>query len=177
LDLEVSAELKKVPLLQWTAEVEETAALLGAALSIINPEVYRAGISCIRKFAENPAKINKNETLGEVLRIWASPYTACSLINNRDTPHHRDNGAGYSAMDLLVTVGDYHNGTLDLPGLGYRFLYSSGTVVGIAGRVVRHGVQAKGDRLCWANYLRESVLEAMEIPEPSWVFLRDILSL
>jgi len=177
LDLEVSAELKKVPLLQWTAVVGETAALLGAALSIINPQVYQAGLSCIRQFAENLAKINKNETLGEVLRIWASPYTAFSLINNRDTPLHRDNGAGYSAMDLLVTVGDYHSGRLDLPGLGYRFLYSSGMVLAIAGCVVWHGAEAKGDQLCWANYLRESVLEAMGIPEPSWVSLADILSI
>ena len=146
--------------------VEETAAILGATLSIINPQVYQAGIECIRKFANDPAKINKNETLGEILQAWSSPYTACSLINNRDTPFHRDNGAGYSAMDLLVTVGEYRSGTLELPGLGYSFRYSSGTVVGIAGRVVRHGVKAEGDRLCWANYLRESVLEAMEVPEP-----------
>ena len=176
MDLEVSAELRKNPAYVWTAYVEETAALLGAALAIMNPNIYDAGIQCIRTFSENPHKINKNDRLGQILQIWASPYTACSLINNRNTPLHRDNGANYQAMDLLTTVGDYKNGWLELPGLGYRLRYNSGTVVTIAGRVVRHGATADGERLCWAQYLRQSVLESLEIPEPSWVSVMDITS-
>jgi len=95
---------------------------------------------------------------------WTSPYTGFSLINNRDTPFHRDNGAGYSTMDTLLTVGKHQKGWLYLPGLGYRLFYIGFTT---AGRVVRHGASADGEQLCCSWYLRSNVLEALNVDEPA----------
>ena len=80
-------------------------------------------------------------------------------------------------MDMLVTVGVYQGGQLEVPGLGYQLQYNSGTVIGIAGRVVRHGATADRQQLCWVQYLQDNVLNALDIEEPAWVALSDILSL
>jgi len=102
--------LRNSALQNWTAYIAETAALLGAALSVMNPAAYNVETKYIKEIAGCPSNIEKRESLAEILRQWTTPYTASSLINNRDTPLHRDNGGSYTAMDLLATVGAYRNG-------------------------------------------------------------------
>lgn len=153
----------------------ETSALLGGLMAIINPPVYEAGMKCVERISETASQIAKNEDLEDILQSWATPFTAMSLISNRNTPLHRDNGAGYTCMDLLVSVGDYKNGWFHAPGLGFNFYYYSGTVIGINGRVVRHGGEAEGQRFCWAQYLRENVLAELKVPEPYWASLDEIV--
>ena len=140
----------------------------------MNPEVFAAGVQCIDIICKTPERVDKREDLSEILGIWTSPYTGFSLMSNRDSPLHRDNGGGYTAMDTLLTVGEYRNGWLNFPGLGYRLFYNSGTVVTLAGRVVRHGASASGQRLCCAWYLRSTVLQALNIEEPGWVTVNDL---
>jgi len=173
--MELAAELRKPMLRAWLSETEETAALIGAAVALMNPEVFSAGLQCIEKVRRNPDLVAKSDYLSEVMTAWTSPYTGFSLINNRDTPFHRDNGAGYSAMDTLLTVGKYQKGWLYLPGLGYRLFYNSGTMVMLAGRVLRHGASADGERLCCSWYLRSNVLESLNVDEPGWVTVDDIV--
>lgn len=134
--MEVSAELRKTEGLSWIANIKETTAIMGGALSIIHPELYRVGIESIKALAVRPTIVSKAETLDEILRSWSSPFSGLSVMNNRQTPLHRDNGGGYRWMDLLATVGTYKKGWMDLPGLGFRLRYNAGTVVAVAGRVV-----------------------------------------
>ena len=48
--MEVGATLQKVSARQWMAKIEETCALLGGILAVINPAQYTAGLSgCIRE--------------------------------------------------------------------------------------------------------------------------------
>ena len=174
--MEVGAALKKAEGRDWVAEIEETAAFLGGIMSIINPDQYRAGIACIESIATCRQHILKAEYLGELLEVWAAPFNVISVMNNRDSPLHRDTGGGYSTMDVMFSVGPYTDCRFSVPGVGAELWYRSGTVIALAGRVVRHGAKADGDRLCVAFYSRESVWEAFQIPEPTWTYINDIRS-
>ena len=173
MDLEVSAELKTVEGLSWIEAASESSALVGAAMSVIHPELFKMGTAGIRALNE-PGTVNKAETLPQILKHWSAPFTGLSLMNNRMTPAHRDNGGGYRWMDLLLTVGKYRRGLLDLPGLGVKVLYSAGTAVAVSGRVIRHAASAEGERLCIAYYMRENVVKKLNLDDPSWAHIRDI---
>lgn len=175
--MEVAAILRNPLARQWVQQMEETFAFLGGILSIINPAQYNVGISYVEKIRSEPERIAKRNYLEYLLGTWTLPYAACSLMNNRDSPLHRDNGGGYRSMDLLTSVGKYGEGRLYLPGLGVEFWYGSGSVVGIAGRVVLHGAEANGERLCIAQYSRENVLQALGISEPEWTVIQDLLDI
>jgi hypothetical protein len=156
--------------------MEDTAALLGAVLAVMNPSMFEAGMNCMTRIANNPEKISKREHLAELLEVWTSPLTASSLMNNRNSPLHRDTGGGNAYMDLLVSVGDYVNGRFNVPGLVGDLWYCPGTVIGLCGRVVRHGASAVGERFCYAQYLRETVLRFWGVPDPDWVNIYDIVT-
>jgi len=178
LDIEVSAELRKPDseAHQWLAAMQETSMLLGAVLSIINPGVYETGARFITKINQHPDLVAKRENLGALLESWTSPYTSASLISNRESPLHRDRSGGYSTMDLLLSVGNYSEGRFHVPGLGYDFLYTSGTVIGIVGRVLMHGATSSGERLCYAQWNKKNVLDSLHIPDPEWIFVQDLVT-
>jgi len=143
-------------------------AIIGGILSIIHPELYSAGIAGLKAMDENPQSIHKGHQLAEVLRVWSSPFTAITTISNRDTPYHRDNGSAHPWFDILVAVGKYKHGRMELPGLGMRLQYDPGTVVALAGRVLQHGANCPGDRVCIAYHMKENVIESLGITSPSW---------
>ena len=175
VDMEVSAEMRKPAAQKWIRVMEETMALLGGVLAVINPATFNAGITCVKAMSESDS-IAKAEHFGDILETWTSPYTAISLMSNRDTPLHRDNGGGYSYMDMLLSVSEYTHGEFHAPGLGKTYWYVPGTVIGICGRVVRHGAAASGERLCIAQYLRSNVMRSLGIPNPEWVNVIDLAS-
>ena len=125
-------------------------------------------MTCMQLICENPDFVAKNEGLEMIMEIWSAPFTGLSVMNNRQTPTHRDNGGGHKWIDVLASVGPYVAGRLDLPGLGYQLMYESGTVVGLTGRVVLHSAHANGQRACFAYYFRENVMDALGIPSPAW---------
>ena len=54
---------------------------------------------------------------------------------------------------------------MELPGLGISLEYSPGTVVGILGRLVEHGVPGfEEDRVCHAYFMRDDVHEWANVP-------------
>jgi hypothetical protein len=174
LDLEVGAELRRASGLAWVQSMERTTAFLGAVLAVAHPATFQTGMECVKAIG-NSKKVAKTETLKDLMGVWSSPFTTTSLMSNRDSPLHRDVGASPTCMDLLVSVGSYPSGEFHVPGLGLRLWYRPGTVIGLLGRMVRHGAVAFGGRLCFAQYLRERVLQALEIPAPDWVYIQDIL--
>jgi hypothetical protein len=171
--MEVAAELRKPAAPKWVSALEETTAFLGAVLGVMHPSTFQTGMNCVRAIGESD-KVAKREGLDHLMSVWTSPYTTVSLINNRDTPLHRDNGGSYTVMDLLVSVGTYVTGEFNVPGLGFTFWYTPGTVIGLLGRIVRHGAAASGERLCFAQYLRENVLDDLGLSDPAWVNIDDL---
>lgn len=168
--MEVSAELRKQPGLTWISQMKESSALLGAVIGVIHPQMYMAGKEAINRLWDGTVTVDKSETLEEILRSWSTPFNALSVINNRETPLHRDNGGCHAWFDLLATVGEYKGARMNLPGLGLRLGYEPGTVVAFSGRLLQHGVsRVTGERACIAYYMREMVMEAMEMPKAEWV--------
>jgi hypothetical protein len=156
------------------AVMSETFTLLGGLTSILNPHVFNAGIKIVQAIDTSPELVNKGETLPHILAAWSTPFIVLSLMNNRDTPVHRDNRSGFTVNDMLITVGPYSNKVLELPSLGCRFRYHSGTIASFSGRLLTHAASADGERLCISQYLRESVLQAFNITDDMWTTLEEI---
>jgi len=171
--MEVAAELRKAPAREWVAAMEETNLFLGAVAGVINAEAFMTGVNCVQAI-ENDARIAKREMLDDLLTVWSSPFIAASLINNRNTPLHRDNGATYASMDMLASVGHFQSCKFMVPSLGYEFLFRSGTVIGLLGRVVPHEAEAIGERLCYAQYLRENILDTLGVDQPGWINIQTL---
>jgi len=171
--MEVGAELRNPADREWVAAMAETNLLIRGAVGLIHPATFETGISCIKAIGRND-KICKRENLEELMKMWTSPCTAASVINNRDTPLHRDNGATYGSMDFLTSVGGFDFGSFTVPSLGYKFIFISGTVIGLLGRVVPHAAQVDGERLCYAQYLREVIMTPLGVAEPTFVNLNTL---
>lgn len=155
--------------LEWLKKQIHASAIIGGMLSIIHPELYSVGVASLRAIGENPRSIEKGHQLSEVLRLWSAPFTAITTISNTDTPYHRDNGSAHPWFDILVAVGNYENGRLELPGLGMRFKYDPGTVVALTGRVLQHGANCAGDRACIVYHMRENVVQELGLASPPWM--------
>ena len=167
--MEMGAELRKPAVRNWVSVMEKSNLLLGGVIGAMNPSTFTAGVNCIKAIRSNIECIAKSENLEDLLAVWTSPLVAASVINNRNTPVHRDNGATYCSMDFLTSTGSFTKGVFMVPGLGYRFLFKSGTLIGLLGRIVPHAADVSGERLCYAQYLREDVLHALGVEVPDWV--------
>jgi len=167
--MEVSSALTKEQNVEWLHCCETGIAVLGGILNVMHPALYQAGIDTMQKLAASSNKIKKGHLLKDILKIWASPYGVINIISNQQTPVHRDNGSSYSCMDTLVTVGDYQDGTFEIPGLGIDLRYAPGTIIGISSRILRHGAKYKRDRACIAFYMKESVMSTVGISSSTWM--------
>ena len=172
--MEVSAELRKPEGSAWVSAMETTNTLLGAVLGVIHPPTFNAGVNCIQGIEQSP-EIRKRENLDQLLNVWTSPCIAGSIINNRNTPLHRDNGASCGSMDIMASVEAFYKVTFTVPSLGYEFLFSSGSVFGLLGRIVPHGAEVEGERMCFAQYLRENIFSTLGVDEPEWINIENIV--
>lgn len=179
LGIEVSAELRKPDsnAHQWMKAMEDTTSFLGAVVSVINPAVYETGLRFIEAIDRDPQLVMKRENLHNLLACWTSPYSSASLMSNRDSPLHRDRSGDFSTMDLLLSVGHYTNGRFHVPSLGYDFMYTSGTVIGVVGRVLQHGATASGERVCYAQWNKRNVLASLNLPATEWVSVDNLVTL
>jgi len=61
---------------------------------------------------------------------------------------------------------------LNLPTVGLQLPYPSGTVVGLCGKILRHGVpECEGERICVAYYMRDKVHERMGVEAAPWIII------
>ena len=132
-------------------------------LKVMHPELYaaaREALVALRPVTATPA----------ILEKWASVFSAVQVIANRETPYHRDNKSRSPWFDILVSLGEYSDSVLEFPAIGLRINYLPGTVVAFCGKVLRHGVpQSKGERICFAYFMRDSVHHAMRVKAPHWM--------
>jgi len=147
---------------EFLTAVGESSALLSAIIRVIHPELFEMGMEAM-------TKIRAETDLVEILKLWCSIFNGVQVISNREAPVHRDHIVRWEWYDLLATVGPYQTAIFELPGAGIRFFYDSGTVIGICGRVLRHGVsEANGERICLAYYMRENVQKRLGTKYASW---------
>ena len=147
---------------QWLMDIGQSSALLSGIIRVIHPQMFKMGIEAMTKMGSRP-------DLADVLSLWYSIFNGVQVISNREAPVHRDHSTRWEWYDLLATVGPYDTTFFALPGVGIRFLYGSGTVIGICGRVLRHGVsEADGERISLAYYMRENVQRRLETRYAGW---------
>ena len=85
-------------------------------------------------------------------------------------PLHQDGKTRKQWYDLLVSIGNYQNCNLELPGAGPLVEYGPGTVVGLLGSTLEHTVACfEGERVCYAYFMRDSVHEWAWVPAHSWM--------
>jgi hypothetical protein len=150
----------------WLDAISESNAILSAILAVIHPTLYDAGWQTINHLRNTPETRSQ-----DVLSRWASVFSGVAVISNRESPLHRDNSSRYNWYDILVTLGRYRNCELKLPGLGIDLEYGPGTVVGISGYVLQHGVpNFEGDRVCYAYFMRNNVHEWANVPGSHWMY-------
>lgn len=147
--------------------------VLSAALAIMHLDLYVAGRESIIKLYKEQGP--QDPEMAALLECWPSVFLASSVIVNRETPFHRDHNSRVQWFDLLASIGCYPGSVFDMPTLGTACYYPPGSVIGISGNLVRHGVaRTDGDRLCLASYMRDNVHSAMGVPRSNSVCHQDL---
>ena len=171
--LEVGAKMKNDAAGgRWASEMEESSALIGSILGITHPELYQQGIEALTLLSSDGAKfVDDQDQLMRALKVWTSPFTALSVITNRSTPAHRDTKGRNEWLDFVVALGEDDSvGVMTFPGLGLSVGYNPGTVIALAGKVIRHAADFEGgERACIAYYMRNKVQERLGIPAGTWM--------
>ena len=164
--LSVSASLRgwpSSPTIKYLRQDKDSLALLGAVLALIHPQLAVRGFSILRGIQNGEIINDATNSLRQERVLWPSPFNAFSIISNRSTQLHRD-GKGFAPFyDVLTTIGEYTEGWFNVPGIGLRFQYNPGTMIGICGKVLAHEVaEVDADRICIVQYFHKKALEVIE---------------
>jgi hypothetical protein len=156
---------------QWVTESAWISLLSSAILSIIHPGLYASARSAMRV-------IGTMEAFKEIAVKWPSVFHGVQAIANRVTPRHRDSNSLQEWYDILITMGTYGNSTMKLYNIGVELWYPAGTVIGVGGKVIEHGVEAfNGERVCLAYFMRENVFQRTGVKNEGWCTLDKIKEL
>ena len=73
---------------QYLHEEQESLALLGAVLAIIHPQLAMQAFSILRGIHFRSIQNVATDSLGPIRDFWSCPFTAFSIISNRETQSH-----------------------------------------------------------------------------------------
>jgi|SRR5215510_5564535 len=158
-----SQTLRREHINPWLTEICAVEEELNMLLSLIGAELYAAGSKAMNELTSDPAAHPH-------VRAWPSVFSGISVISNRKTLAHRDQGGWPQCYDLLLAAGNYSNALFSVPDVGAEFQYNPGTVVAICGKVLRHAVYdwSGGERLCYAHFMRNNVHNRLQVKQTSW---------
>ncbi|OJA07793.1 hypothetical protein AZE42_12694 [Rhizopogon vesiculosus] len=150
---ELSANLKGDHRREITVSTQRLGLLALAALRVMHPELYFAGLHMMLRLGEWAEKEGDEELL-DCLKNWASVFNMVTVMCNRSTPPHRDPKCPPEALDIMMSVGEYEPAVMDLKNLGITLGYKSGTMVATCCWIVRHAVDVDvGDWVMWAWFM------------------------
>ncbi|KAF5319118.1 hypothetical protein D9611_014077 [Ephemerocybe angulata] len=145
---------------EFIRSLQEYNALVGGMLAVIHPDLYRVALGTWKAIHNSSEGCTRPERVRELLEIWASPFTAVSLIVNRETPLHKDRLGGQYYLDAVSTFGNYVNGRFEIPALGMRFRYNPGCVIFLNSYTFAHGAsRVEGERYCIASFFRPNMIK------------------
>lgn len=137
--------------------------MVAGMLKIVHPAQYQAGISIIQRMIDSPDLLSKPDVMLPLLQHWGLPFTALSVIVNRLTPAHLDDGNRRNWFDICLSLGNYKNCWFRLPDLQIALFYPPGTAVVILAAMIRHEVpQFTGERVVFVLLSKESVHRALQ---------------
>jgi hypothetical protein len=146
-----------------TRDVER---FMNLTLSLIHPDLFQCGLEMLRSLRQ----LDGTEATAQK---WQSVYTGIAVVCNRLSPAHRDSKSKAEWFDTLLSYSDIGTSPrLLLTDIGLDLEYSSGTVVGCCGMVLKHEVElwGMGDRICLAHFMRESVRKRLNVNPAGWVY-------
>jgi hypothetical protein len=163
-DITPSQTISNRAALPWMAAISGAEMDVNYIFSLISPELHQDGLLAADKIRAN----NPNHP---GVQNWPSDFNGIGVIVNRITPIHRDKGGRIEWYDILWAAGTYQSARMVLSDLGAELQYDPGTLVAITGRLLRHGVRKweGGERICYAHYMKNDVLDRLEIQNSSWV--------
>lgn len=149
----------------WITQSDKVERFINLTLRLINPGLFESGLRILQK-------LRKLETTRDIASQWQSVYTGISVISNRTTPAHRDTKGKPEWFDTLTSYADPSaRPRLLIKDVGLDLEYNSGTVVAFCGSIFEHEVESwgDGDRVCSARFMREAVMERMNVAPAGWV--------
>jgi hypothetical protein len=155
----------------WLQASDDVEKFINLTLSLINPDLFQSGLEMLRK-------LRLLEKTGDIAQQWQSVYTGIAVICNRRTPLHRDGKGRPEWFDTLLNYSEPGDSPrLVIDDLGLDLDYSGGAVVAFCGTIFQHGVEfwGKGNRICYAHFMRESVRKRLDVTPAGWVYRKKYL--
>jgi hypothetical protein len=159
----------------WLQKIAPVEQLLDKLFKTISPKLHEAVSEVMKKVAWDQLQIGSKawaqDKIAEMARGWPSSMPGISVISNRASICHLDVNGHKEWYDFLVAAGTYKQCWFRLPDLGLELQYLPGTLVALNGRILRHEVVEwdGGDRVCYAHWVRPTLLRALSVNFPSWV--------
>ncbi|KAI0340547.1 hypothetical protein BDW22DRAFT_1430694 [Trametopsis cervina] len=109
----------------------------------------------------------QDQKFEDAFQNWEWPGHGLALIANRQTPFHRDRKTSVGMYDMIATCGQYADGDFAIDELGIRLRYKPGTLINIAGGMLRHAAETgEGERVAAVCFMREELMLATGIEIP-----------
>jgi hypothetical protein len=159
----MSTSLKDSKATTWLAGISQTERDVDTIFSLVSPTLYQSATRATEKIKDEKAHPNVGD--------WPCSFSGLAVISNRKTLDHRDAGGCHEWYDLLVAAGTYQKAYLDIWDIGARFEYQPGTAIAVCGKLFKHAVYEweGGERLCYAHYMRNNVLDRLHMEKSGWV--------
>jgi hypothetical protein len=165
---EVSATLKGGHGTQLVISMNLSAILASAALRVMHPALYFAGVDTLLKLGRW-ARDSGLEDMCDCILHWASVFNVASIMCNRRSPPHRDPKCRPEAFDIMTSIGVYHPTVMNIQNFGIKLIYDSCVMVAFSCRLAVHGMHVEsGDRIVWAWFMRDSVHNFVATPRPDF---------
>ncbi|KAI0338537.1 hypothetical protein BDW22DRAFT_1337809 [Trametopsis cervina] len=120
-------------------------------------------------------RLTETEAFASAVRTWNYPSHGLAFISNRQTPLHRDRKTSTTMYDTLVTCGRYSDGDFMIAEVGLRFRYKPGTMITLAGGLLRHGAEVEdGERVVIASFMRQELMDAMDVACSALADVKDL---
>jgi len=151
-----------------TMSMQRAGVMASAALSVMHPDLYRAGVETHIKLGSWAQRWGMDD-MSHHLRHWTSVFNVASVMCNRRSPLHRDPKCRPEAFDIMTSFGQHEPALMHLTNLGIKLVYDSAVMVACSCRLIRHGISVDhGDRIVWAWYMRDSVHNHVLTPRPDY---------
>ena len=154
--------------LKWLDQNQSTNMLVGAILMVLQPDLYEIGCKVLAELAADPDIVKNSEHLSSPLSKWNLPFNSISIYSHRTTPLHRDTLGRNEWMDLMLALGYYEHGRLELSGLNIAFKYDPGTIVAFSGKLMQYGMICNGEHAYIAYSMVDHVLDRLHQRVVPW---------
>ncbi|KAI0091892.1 hypothetical protein BDY19DRAFT_927286 [Irpex rosettiformis] len=140
---------------------------------LIHHKLYVAACEVRRKALLNPhcifsSTIQPADALHAFSR-WPTAFNAMTLTSNTTyTPTHRPRTD--TSFEVLVHTGGWSS-EFELPDIGARMKYGSGTVVVLCGGLLQRSKKTFGEQVEWAFTMNEFMFERTGTDMPRWSYL------